>query len=167
MTYLAKVFLVFSIVLFFSSFVGWLFFRKSGEKCYFYVFTGSLLGAIFGLSIVFRPNINLQMGSNGVLFMISFLPGAIILTIGFIWVNILHPVRHTHIRLTSLKSIKQAHHTKYRKDFLLFTVLGYATAVCMVLIYGKFTLASTTLILFSAIFVFFAPLDIATRSITE
>ena len=167
MVYLAKAFLVFSIVLFLSSFLAWLFFKKSGEKPYFYVFAGSLLSAIFCLSIAFRPDINLQIGSNGVLCVVSLIPGLALLTLGFVWVSILHPVPPGHIRLTSLKSMKQSKSVKYRKDFLVFAILGYATATCMVLIYGKFTIASTSLILLSAVFAFFVPLDTGARAVKE
>lgn len=167
MTHLAKVFLVFSIVLFLSSFLAWLFFKKSGEKPYFYVFAGGLLSAIFCLSIAFRPGINLQIGSNGGLCIVSLIPGIALLTLGFVWVSILHPVPPGHIRLASLKSMKQSKSVKYRKDLLIFAILGYATATCMVLIYGKFTIASTSLILLSAVFAFFAPLDTGARAVKE
>jgi len=160
MPYLAKVFLIFDTVFSFFTVLYWLYFKKSGEKFYFYMSIGSLLMAIYGLIVIFNPDLNFRNTGSDIYGIISLFPSIIIGSTGFVWGNIRHPGL---VKFISLRSIKQAQNVKYRKDLLISAIIGYAAAVCFVLITKVFDLIPTTLILLSAIFAFFSPLDIATK----
>ena len=164
MPYLAKVFLIFDAIFSFLAILYWLYFKKSGEKFYFYFSIGFLLTAIYGLIVIFNPDLNFKNADGSIFFIISIFPGFILSSAGFVWGNIRHPGL---VKFISLKSIKQAQNVKYRKDLLISAIIGYVTAVCFVLITKTFNLAPTTLILLSAAFAFFSPLDIATNVLKE
>ncbi len=164
MPYLEKLFLIFSTASLFLAIMYWLYFKKSGEKFYFYLSVGSFLLAIFELIVIFNPDLRFKNPGSDIYATISIFPAWVIITAGFIWGNVVHPGL---VKFISLRSLKQARNVEYRKDLLITAIISYAAATCYVVITNEFDLIPTTLILIGAVFAIFSPLDVATKYTKE